>query len=415
MLRYLLLFILILAPDGLCQVAIKVKTNKITYLVGEPVFIVVEAQNVGTEAVGYSYCDGRMDLSVVGAEPRRLPNLWGCSAGIGGSSACGLDHPPLLAAGESATFRYLLKDYSLSAGEYILHSKGKAGVRWKYYSDMRPNAPPRPAPQHKEGDPVPGADFDVASRISVNAASEDELYQAYAPYLVVAAGTSTGTEEMRRAREAIVEMAPALLEKTIARFASDPMPTPDLAVRGLGRIDTQESRVDLIKLYDESTDLRLRTQIVEALAGMATQEQSTFFADLLPGRSTPMDDQIRQWAALGLGKIGGDTAARALEIALSHPSSQVRFAVAVALGNTRSRIAVAFLIQMYGDKDAAVSNEVCSAMKELTHFQWCDGSGASISAHQRRWRRWWKANAAQNRLYGESECPKWNAQLPQVQ
>ncbi len=27
----------------------------------------------------------------------------------------------------------------------------------------------------------------------------------------------------------------------------------------------------------------------------------------------------------------------------------------------------ALLIQMYGDKDTAVSNEVCSAMKELTH------------------------------------------------
>ena|ERR1700730_2158388 len=131
--RHFFVFVLMLSSTGLCQVAVKVKTNKPAYLVGEPVFIVLEAQNVGTEAVGYSYCDGRVDLTVDEVARRRIPNLWGCSAGIGGASSCGLDLPPILAPGESITFHYLLKDYRLDAGQYVLHARGTAGIRWKYY------------------------------------------------------------------------------------------------------------------------------------------------------------------------------------------------------------------------------------------------------------------------------------------
>jgi HEAT repeat protein len=217
---------------------------------------------------------------------------------------------------------------------------------------------------------------------------------------------------MQRAREAIAEMAPEFLEKTIAGFASGPTPTPNLAVKGLGQIDTNESRADLIRLYDKSTDLSLRNQIVQALAGISTPDEVQFFVELLPGRSTEMEDEIRQWAALGLGHIGGHVAARALAGGLASPSWQVRQAVAAALGNTRSRSAVPLLIRMYGDNDNIVRNEACGALEELTHREWCDGSARSVTVQQSRWLRWWKANGAQIALYGNNECPARNVQLP---
>jgi HEAT repeat protein len=217
---------------------------------------------------------------------------------------------------------------------------------------------------------------------------------------------------MRRSREAIAEMAPEFLEKTIAGFASGTTPTPNLAVKGLGQIDSTESRADLIRLYDKSTDLGLRYQIVQALARLSTPNEVQFFVELLPGRSTEIDDQIRQWAALGLGHIGGDVAARALAAGLASPSWQVRQAVVVALGNTRSRSAVPLLIRMYGDNDNIVRNEACGALIELTHRDWCDGSATSATVQQSRWLRWWKAKGAQIALYGNSECPARNVQLP---
>jgi hypothetical protein len=404
--------ILILLSNGVCQVAVQLKTSKPAYLVGEPIFVIVDVTNIGTEAVGYSSCDGEMDLTVVHTEKKQRPNLEGCGIGIGGFGGCFIDHPPLLHLQEHTSFQYLLKDYRLAAGDYLLHAKGKAGVRWKYYPDMRLNAPKSPPPQYQGGEPVAGAAFEVSLPIQLTIATPEELKAAYAPYLSDAEGPGAGMAEMHQAREAIAEMAPEFLEKHIAGFATSPVRTPELAVAGLSQIPTDESRADLIKLYDNSTDLLLRRQIVEALAGIATHDQVSFFAQLLPGRSTPSDDQIREWATLGLGHIGGDVAVRALAQAPMTQNPQIRRDIVVALGNTKSRAAIPPLIQMYHDD--ALKNDVCGALRELTHYTWCDGSGDNGKL-QSRWRQWWNTHGSKVNLYGNDQCSDWSTTLPQVQ
>jgi len=311
-----------------------------------------------------------------------------------------------MSSGQTVQFYYLLKGYRLRAGEHVLRVKGKAGVRWKFYPDMRPNVPPAPPHQHREGDPVQGEMFDVQLTFKVRDGTSTELKEAFAPYVVAAQGWDF--ERRRRAREAITETAPEFLEKTILGFASD-AGTADLTVHGLQQMNTPASRADLVKLFDESIGPRIA--IVQALAEVATPQELPFFASLLPGRSTKEDDQVRQWAALGLGHIGGDAAARALRDAPASPNGRVRSAVVLALGNTGSPLAVPALIRMYGDHD--VQNETCGALRGITHYEWCDGSG-DVGRLQTRWNRWWSTNRSRLKLYRDTECPNWNATLPEV-
>ncbi len=179
-----LVVLLLLAGSIFCQVAVTVKTNKTQYLASEPIFILIEVKNIGTEPIGYSRCDSDIDLTVVGVVKEQPPRLRSCfSLDFKGVSRCLIDHPPLMSPDQTISFDYLLKGYRLPAGGYILHAKGKAGVRWKYYRDMRPNAPPAPPHQHREGDPVQGEMFDVQFALSVKDGNTVELKEVFAPYV----------------------------------------------------------------------------------------------------------------------------------------------------------------------------------------------------------------------------------------
>src|SRR5476651_1309063 len=102
-----LLFLLaLIAPSGFCQVNVTVKLNQPNYLVGEPIIVIVDFTNIGTEALGYSICDGHADLTVAGGQQKQIPRLRGCDLGEGsGGAVCGLDHPPTMAPGQTVSFR----------------------------------------------------------------------------------------------------------------------------------------------------------------------------------------------------------------------------------------------------------------------------------------------------------------------
>ncbi len=208
-------------------------------------------------------------------------------------------------------------------------------------------------------------------------------------------------------------MAPPFLEKTLLGFANGPWTTAILAVEGLGQIPTSESRSDLISLFDKSADLGLRAFIVQKLAGIGTTQEVAFFSSLLAGRSTSLDDKIRRFAALGLGRIGGRDAVVALESALRNLSPEVRAWAAMALGNAKDPSAVPVLIRMYADESGQVESGVCSALMTLTHYKWCLGDGNAKEV-QATWRRWWRSHASRLPLYGADHCPALEAALPEV-
>jgi hypothetical protein len=250
--------------------------------------------------------------------------------------------------------------------------------------------------------------FDVTLPLVIEDGTDEELRKRFVPYVTDAGAYEVDRRD--RAREAISEMAPPFLEKTILGFAKD-IYSARLAVEGLGRVQTPESRADLIELFDRSTDLQLRFLIVQTLAEIGTTGELAFFTSMLPGRSNQLDDQMRVYAAWGLGRVGGERAVQALSNAPPSPNPYVRSAVVVALGNTKSREAVPALLQMY--RDEGVRSAVCGALLTMTHYRWCDGSG-DVDSKVRRWQQWWSSHGAGLRLHGPAECPPFRAILPSV-
>jgi HEAT repeats len=118
-------------------------------------------------------------------------------------------------------------------------------------------------------------------------------------------------------------------------------------------------------------------------------------------RDRSADEQTKQQAALDLGCIGGDRAVRYLESALRGAAPDTRASIALALGNTRSRLAVPVLITMFADDSAR--DEVCDALVTLTHRTRCDG-GDDDAARRRAWRRWWSQMKSSVEIHGPDTC-----------
>ena len=385
---------------GLSQVKVNVRLDQLSYLEGEPVFVVADVRNTGIEPLGYRNGDGQAALSVSGVQPRQPTNLRGCysSAGTDVAFGGGIDHSPVFKPGEVVSFHYLLEGYHLRAGDYTLHASGEVAVNWIFGWLFGAGRGPSTVTGHAQTDIIEGREFDVFLPLRIAKGTSDELRQRYVRYVLDA--EKGFTNESWRARRAIAEMAPPFLEKTILGFATQPE-TADLAVNGLSRISTDQSRADLIDLYNKSSDLNLRRLIVDRLAEIATPKEFSFLVSLLPGHSSELEDRIRDSAVLGIGRLGGDKAVHALASAQILPSPEVRKSVALALGNTRSPAAVPVLINLYADE--AARYDVCSALSTLTHYEWCDGAGTTVQT-QLRWCKWWKSHGTHVQLYGPGEC-----------
>jgi hypothetical protein len=395
------LFLLhLIAAPAFGQVQVEARLDKDRYLRGEPITVVVDVVNTGDEAVGYSFCDGRVSLAVSGAERRREASVSGCSSSFasvstGSASGCAIDHPPLLPPGQRTSFKYQLEDYDLPPGQYSLTASGKAGVRWKYYPSYRPGVPPPRPPKHKESEPVPGAHFERTFPLTIVQGTDDELKQAFAPIIADADGPDP--QRRHQARAAIAESAPPFLTSLIARYASEDQGATR-AIEALGRIATEESLSALRNLLARTGD-RERSSIVRALAHSGNSDNAAPLADVL--QDVAARDHDRRHAALGLGYIGGDQAVRYLERAIPTATQQIRSSIATALGNSRSRMAVPVLIDMMGSTPSI--GEVCAGLRMLTHRSLCGGTGDNL-AEKRRWTRWWTENGQSAPIFGPDDC-----------
>ncbi|HXG90368.1 MAG TPA: HEAT repeat domain-containing protein [Vicinamibacterales bacterium] len=221
--------------------------------------------------------------------------------------------------------------------------------------------------------------------------------RAFAPLVMDADGADLARRY--QARAAIIESAPAFLDSLIGRFAAESQGDWS-AIEALGRLATGTSRMYLRALF-RSGDVSRRQGIALALARVGHSDDAAFLADVL--QDATVEERSRSYAALGLGRIGGDQSVGLLEGALSGAPAEIRSSIATALGNTRSRAAVPILISLSGNNPA--HNDVCGALKTLTHRTWCDGSYGDPAAKQRRWQRWWTTNGSNATMFGPDNCP----------
>jgi len=87
---------LLLAVQASCQVKVAVLTSKPHYLEGEPISVIVRVTNVGSDPLGYDYCDGHVELTIVGQQGLTPPKLWGCFVGGGSLAQAGMATPRAL-------------------------------------------------------------------------------------------------------------------------------------------------------------------------------------------------------------------------------------------------------------------------------------------------------------------------------
>jgi hypothetical protein len=364
------------------QVKIDVRLEKPAYLAGEPVFVLVDVRNVGPELISHGnlFGCGNVRLAVTGVERRVQPNIGGCYVGVGWGFGCSGSSGDRLAPGESRTSRYLLKDFDLIPGKYELTVSGTVPLSW--YG--RPGQ-------------VPGAEFQGVLSLNVQASTEAGLRAALGP--LVSDANAPDHEQRRQARAGIIESAPPFLDSLIASFATDDF-LGFAAVDALGRIATPASRGLLRDLYRLDKETR-GSGVVLALARIAHPDEAAFFETVL-GDAT-VDGLSRQYAALGLGRIGGDRVVKQLARALTVASADARPWIATALGNTRSREAVPVLIGMWGD--APSQDFVCGALRTLTHQHWCEGTANPPAQKQAEWTRRWKDTGAKAPIFGPDDCP----------
>jgi hypothetical protein len=329
MTKPLAVVILLLAGPAWAQVQVEVRTEKPQFLAGEPIFVIVEVKNVGTEQMAYDGASVKPppELSVRNGERRVIKGLTECGSGSGVGGGFGVtDHPPMLQPGKSTTFRYLLRGYRLKPGTYELHVSGTADVAWREPSFVQTGAP-RPAFTRSITEPVEGATIDRTVALTITAASEEALRAAYAPY---AAAAESFSRAGNQAVDGILEMAPAFLEpeiRTLVKRRGHERGFAYAAAHALAEIDTPSSRAELIDWFDRSDDLQIRSSIVNAVARARHPDNLPFLASLLPGRSTQVDNRIRRDAALGIGMIGGEAAIEALRDAPRSPDPLVAGAV----------------------------------------------------------------------------------------
>ena len=83
MIKPLTVAICLLAGPARAQVEVQVRTEKPQFLAGEPIFVIVEVKNVGTEQVAYGGASVKPppELSVRNGERRVIKGLTGCGSG----------------------------------------------------------------------------------------------------------------------------------------------------------------------------------------------------------------------------------------------------------------------------------------------------------------------------------------------
>jgi len=384
----LLLTFLTAATLSAQDVKARFTTEKSTYLIGEPVYVVLSVSNTSNDAIWVGFGPTNMFcqnffIEVPGADSAR--EQWGC--GIAASCGSSLWE---VAPGKTTAVRQLLnREFRLQRpGAYVVRVHTAITVR----SQNLFTSPPLD-------------EFKVSDNltIEVQLGVEGQLQDAFQP--IVKELARTDLKRRGEAAGAIIETAPPFLEDVLIALAKTNYGFA--AMTALRKVDTQNTRSALAQIATDSGNQVFR---IEAIRNLGRTGDATYLPTLLQLMKSA-DIQIQGAAAEAVGNLGGATAVQVITVLLSSTDVQTRQAGANGLEYTHAREAVPILIGLTLDSDARIRQAAVSGLWLLTHRvafdgnQWADVTTpqSAGNVHQ-RWVRWWKSQGNDSKIHGMADC-----------
>ena len=363
-------------------------TEKSTYVIGEPVYLVLSISNKSDETIWVDFgptdmfCQ-RFSIEVPGADS--AGEQWGC--GIAGS--CGSSLVEIAPKKTTAVRQLLNREFRLPrSGAYVVHAQTNVTVR----SQDLWSSPPLD-------------EFKVSDNLTVDVQRSDDgkLQTAFEP--IVNELSSTDLVRRGEAAAAIIETAPPFLEDVLIDLAKANYGFA--AMTALRKADTQKTRDALAQIAIDSDNQIFR---VEAIRNLGRTGDETYLPAMLKlMKSTDM--QIQGAAAEAAGNLGGAAAVPAITALLSSLDVQRRQAGANGLEYTHAREAVPILIGLLLDPDAGIRQTAVSGLSLLTHRVAFDGDKSadvttpqSASNVHQRWTSWWKSQGKSFEIHGMNDC-----------
>ena len=367
------------------QIAGRFYPEKQSYLVGEPVIVVLELTNTSTAAIRIEHptCPMLRRFEAPTAAHPRGVSLYGCEGGgFGGDCASGL--PTLPPEGR-------VEERILLDGPFRFDSPGVYPVDGQQTVHFQTDPDP-----HR---PMTG--FEVISdfEVTVRAGSDAELSAAYQPIL----GDLESKNYARRAVAlgAVVQQPPRSLESVVLKLADDPQ-TVYAAISGLKRLGTPAAKEKLATIAADEKPNSPRGNAVEALGELGDQSYCNLMLDIASQRA----GDTQNTALRAAGYLCRESAIPMLAGLLPGAEGWPRGVIATALGNTDSRQAVALLIPLLLEGDEYVRRAASGALATLTHrraHQDVRGQAGAIQAHA-DWLRRWASHGSTALIFSICKC-----------
>lgn len=369
--------------------------SKEKYPAGEPVFLVFEVENKGTQPVmiqtaePLSFCGG-YTIEVEGPKWQESIGSFGCYGGVGGSCA---SSDEVLKPGGRHIDRILLNQ------SYNLRRPGRYSLRVSHELPYGPG----------DGDLsmlYPGGiheTFDGQLEIVLESSEDSELKPEFQKYLL-----GLRSDDPRRRIEAanvIADLAPPFLEGTISQM----LDSPDLkyfAVRGLRNLGTPTAHQALASFVKNSQPRQETGAYQDAIRYLGQIGDHNDLAMLLQvAHANPPDSYSREVAMESAGEVGGDDAVPLLVAELKDPSINVKQSAVRALYLTGSSNAVPVLIELLRSTEERVSGTAEFGLQVLTHRSATEpNSGMTPATTYAKWNRWWNTHRDSVTIFKYDQC-----------
>lgn len=365
-------------PARTQTLAMRVHPEKATSVLGEPIVLLVELSNFGSQAQQFD--DGPCMQSfepIVPVEHRVTGSLYGCSGGGRGGSCAGSFVE--LKPGENLLRRYLLPDGLEPdiAGDFDYTLKRQITLYAKGY--------------HK----VLGRQ-EVMESFTIHAVQADRprLRADYAP--LIADLESRDSQQYVLAVGAITEHPQDFLEPLILKLSQETR-TMRASITGLKKLGSDRAKQRLADLTGSGYEESIRQPATTALAELGDSSYCELMLQLMKlGQG-----YTSEIAARGAGLLCGEKAIPQLVSLLSGKQTTVpTYEIATALGNTGSRTAVPILIELLSTADAGLNSAASEALYTLTHR-----SAGGPGADRQEWMSWWALQGKTAQIFDPTQCP----------